>query len=382
MNKILYAFTPIPKYFYRCGILDPTKKNFDRRLAFIYWSFSKCYTVPTIQNEIPHDPFEFICCMKNACKESGLSEGEIEAQLEFFVKHGLLIKSANPTKNRFNKYKWNTEKFNDEKVIDIQIVQDLEKEENRDRFRGKSAKKPEPIEDQISHEKEENRNRLRVENPKKPEPNIKNRDQNRDQNRDRLRVENMKLPEPKPEPNSPFLRSDKKAIEISLLKSDNVAKPRARENTSPFLKGQITAFFNPPKYRLRNGELLSFRMQKSLDKYSPRERERLLPNVQFYEEWVDSGKPIKKSHEAFLQYCITEDLAKKNEYSMKNDLYAKFLKSDYQANGIEILHKVIQLKKSDSEEPISISKELPPQTFANILENYVTTYYPRVEYAK
>jgi hypothetical protein len=122
-------------------------------------------------------------------------------------------------------------------------------------------------------------------------------------------------------------------------------------------------------------------MQNSICKYSENERKRALANVQYYEEYVDSGQTIKTEHERFLQYCIRDDLAMKKENCGRNDLLARVMKEEYRMNEMEILAKSIRIKKSDHEEPISISKELPHQTFTNILDNYINTYYPGLKYA-
>ena len=71
-----------------------------------------------------------------------------------------------------------------------------------------------------------------------------------------------------------------------------------------------------------------------------------MANVSYYEEWVDSGKEIKRSHEAFLQSCINNDFAMKNENALKNDLTAKFIKFEYNLNEMEILKTSIKIKKS------------------------------------
>lgn len=357
MSKIPYPFIPIPRLFFRNGVLDPKKKNFHKRLHFLTLTIGKCYAISHIQDGITYDAFEFSASVGEIAREMDITDDESEALFIWFSKEKFLIKSSHQIKNRPNRYKWDVSLFSD-KVIDLTQQQYLEKE------------------------KEKNRNQTQSENEEKIGTEHKKSEPKSEPNRNRLRDEYDKKSEPKSEPIPPFLKNDKEAIESSLYKSDNVAKSHAREELPLSFKRQITAFFNPRTYRLRNGEPLSYRMQKALDKYSPREEERLLPNVQFYEEWVDSGKPIKKTHEAFLQHCINEDLARKNEYSLKNDLYAKFLKAENEAHGIEILQKVIHLRKSDHEEPQSISKELPPRTFENILDNYINNYYPRIAHAK
>jgi hypothetical protein len=354
MSKIPFSFTALPKIFRKNGVLDPKKKNFSVRLRFIYWAFSKCYTVSSIQDGITYDAFEFSCSVAKAAEESGLIEDEVEAQFEYFIKHEFLIKVNGSIKNRLNKYRWNSSKLVDEKIVHLETIQDKSKEENRDK--------------------------LRVEDVKKPEPTQENRNQNRNQTGTDYREEDTKKTGTKPEQTPPFYRNDR-AIESPSLNSDNVAKSHACENLSPSSKRQITAFFNPRSYKLRDGQPLSIRMQNSICKYSENERKRALANVQYYEEYVDSGQTIKTEHERFLQYCIRDDLAMKKENCGRNDLLARVMKEEYRMNEMEILAKSIRIKKSDHEEPISISKELPHQTFTNILDNYINTYYPGLKYA-
>jgi hypothetical protein len=388
MSKIPFSFTGMPKFFSKHGILDLKSPRSRNRLVFLYWAFSKCYTVFSLQEGIEYDAYSFSCTVDQCANECGFTFDEAKAQFKFFIDHGFLIKVPNSIKNRVTMFKWDISKLIEEKVVSLQdsLEQSKEKTPNQKNeedsvhnlqkpptdYRDESSQKP-PTD--LSNEKD-------TEKVKNPQPNQKTPNQTPNQTHNNLRVEKPENPNQNPQPNTPFYRSDR-AIEPSLYNSDNVAKPRAREDSSLSSKGKITALFNPMTYRLRNGEHLSYRMQKALNKYSPRESERLLPNVQYYEQWVDDGKPIKRSHEAFLQYCISEDMASKKENARKNDLYAKYIKSEYEAHGIEILQTVVTLKKSSREEPYPISKELPPSTFENILDAYIENYYPnRFAYAK
>ena len=383
MSKIPVPFDFIPKFFRKQGILNPLKKeSYKNRLAYIYWALSKCYTIPTIQDGVNYDAFEFSCTYEQAERESGLTTDQIRYQEEYFTEKGFLIKVSNQIKNRSNFFKWNMTKLSEGKILFIQEEKIASTDNTPNQNQAENIVHNSTLPQTNLREKTSEKSQTKIvgknnfKSSETPKPIEKFPNQTPNQNLDEIREKTAKNPKPIPKPNPTFYKSDR-AIESSLDNSDNVAKPRVRENLSLSSKGQITAFFNPRSYRLRNGEPLSLRTQNAFCKYSPNEQERLLANVQYYEEYVDSGGHIKRTHEAFLQHCINEDRAMKKDNSDKNDLYARFMKSEYEAYGIEILQTVVKLKKSEREEPHQISKELPPTTFSNIIENYINTYYPK-----
>lgn len=358
MSKIGYRYrTPIPMIFWKNGMLDPSKKIYLKRLAYLSWAFWKCH----------YDCVEFSANRAVGALESGLTEDEWRTQEEYFISEGFLKKQSNEIQKRENRYQWDIEKIFDEKIISIEKIPNQKPTQTIENQSIRSeSKENSPIQTKKSPTESPTESPikspsiLREEIKKNPQPN----------------------PQPNPQQNPPVYINDNKAINIPLSKSDNVAKPRACEKLPLSSKRKITAFFDPRTYKLRNGEPLSLRMQRALYKYPLSKEERLLPNVQFYEQWVDSGKPIKRSHEAFLQHCISEDLAMKNENAGRNHLWAKFIKERHEAHGIEILEKVIKLRKSGHEEPESVPKELPIRTFEDILDNYINNYYPEIACAK
>lgn len=356
MSKMFYRYrTPIPMIFRKNGMLDPSKKIFHKRLAYLDWSFGKCH----------YDCLSFSYNREQASSECGLSIDEIRTQEEYFIDKGMMKRFPSQFKNQPCTYEWVKEKIQEGTIIPIEKIPDENLEKTQAILREEIEKKSQ------------------TENLENPKQNDKTPSKIPDKNPGILREEIQKNPKQNPKQNPNVYINDKTAINLSLDNSDNVAKPRTREQSSLSSSNKLTAFVNPRTYRLRDGKHLSLRMQNALGKYSPREEERLLANVQFYEQWVDMGKIIKTNHEVFLQSCINKDLALKKEHAQKNDLYAKFLKAEHEAHGIEILPTTVRLKKQCHEEPQSISKELPPCTFEKILENYVNNYYPteKAEYA-
>lgn len=359
MSKIPYRFrTPIPFSFEKKnGILDPSKKIYHKRLAFVKWAFGQCYTIPFTRDGISYAPFEFSMSHERGAKECGLTPDEFSTQVEFFEKLHFLEKIPNSLKNRVNSYRWKVEKFSEEKIIEIEKIPNQNTSQTTDNEEEKDK----------SSEKIPNQNEKSPTDSPTKSPTV-------------LLEEIQKNTQPITEQNPPFYKNDKEAIELSLSNSDNEYKPRAREDISLSSKGQSIAFsnkrvFNPRTYRLRNGDLLTQWMQNSLGKYVGNARERLLANVLHYEEWVDSGGIIKESHEAYLQNCIKFDYAKEKEYSMQNDLYAQFLKTEYNLKEMEIMKTVVKIKKPQNGETMSIPKKLPPHSFSDALDNYIKNNY-------
>ena len=134
----------------------------------------------------------------------------------------------------------------------------------------------------------------------------------------------------------------------------------------------IAAFtvFQPHSYKLKNGDKLQYRTACAFAKYTGKALSRLKANVLWYEEYVDSGKPIKRSHEALLQYAVTNDMAAKEDTAFQNSLYAKLMSMEHPGAGMTILKTVVKLKKSDNSYE-SISFGLPVCTFAKIIDGHV-----------
>lgn len=360
MSRISYAYqTPTPRFFFNSGYIDPSKESYINRRKFLDWIMNNFYSVPWNRNGICYESFEYSFSIEKAAQEAGMTIKAFEYQLQHFLENKWMSKRTNNIQKRPNTYKFEAEKFS-EKIVPLNESNDFQK-----KIMGGTD--------------------LRVETSEKGGTDSKKGEPKGETKGEPIyETKQDKKGEPKGDQKGPFLKNDKESIILSLSKSDNVAKPHAREDLSLSFSNKITAFVNPRSYKLRNGKHLSLHMQNSLRKYSPREELRLLANVQFYEQWVDSGKPIKTNHEAFLQSCINKDYALKREYALKNELYSKFLKAENQAHGIEILKTTVRLKKPDcNEEPQSISIELPPSTFEKILDNYINLYYPspKEEYA-
>lgn len=337
MANIAYRYrTPIPMIFWKNGALDPSKKIYKNRLAFLTWTFSQCH----------YDRFQFSCSREESAGKSGMTIKEWRTQEQYFIETGFLIKGENPIHDRSSHYQWNMEKITEEKIIEIERASQI------------ASQVVEIEKDMIVNEIERASQTEKgpVKGPAEG-PAI-------------LREEIEKKGQPDGQPKGHVYINDNKAINLPLYNSDKVSNPRACEDLSLFHQRQSIAFFDPRKYRLRNKQPLSPWMQNALNKYSPEQWKRLLANVSYYEEWVDSGKPIKTTHEAFLQVCIKKDLAQKQDNTMKNDLTAQFVKIEYKVKEMEILKTVIQIKRGNSE-VVSIPKDLPPVTFSDVLNNHL-----------
>jgi hypothetical protein len=349
MSKIVYRYrTPIPMIFWRNGMLDPSKAIYKNRLAFLTWAFAIC----------PYDSLKFTITKEEGARQSGLTPDQWSTQEEFFVGNGILAKRSNVIKNRPNDYEWVIEKITEEKIIDI------EKTPNQNQMQSTEDK---GLKEGLENKSPNQTEKSPTESPTKS-PTV-------------LRDEIEKNPQPNPQQNPHVNINDKTAINLSLDKGDNVAKPRAREDLSPSCKGKIIAPFNRSTYRLRDGKPLSPRMQNALAKYSPTEMERVRENVKYYEEFIDNGGIVRTTHEQFLQSCITNDLALKREYKGQNLLYAKFIKEEFKMNEMELNKTSMIIRKNPYETPDPIPLESNPKTFAAIIDNYIQAYYSGVNNA-
>lgn len=160
MSKIPYRFrTPIPLIFWKNGILDPAKKIYKNRLAFLTWAFSRCY----------YDSYEFSCSREEASKESGLTEDEWRTQEEFFVGIEILEKLSGAVRKKGNHYRWVVEKLEEYKIIELEKTPNknttvLREENQKEEKKNPQEKKeiPNKIPNKIPAV-------LRVENEKNPQ---------------------------------------------------------------------------------------------------------------------------------------------------------------------------------------------------------------------
>lgn len=157
-----------------------------------------------------------------------------------------------------------------------------------------------------------------------------------------------------------------------INRSSSISPPSPR-NKSLSLKEDKIAFFDPFKYKLKNNQPLTEVMSKTLAKKmkDPLEAAKIQAAVQWYENQVDSGNPVKKTHESWLQYAITNDMGSKNNRIWKNQMYAKLMKEEHKLHGLNIMKTVVQLDKKDGNRPESIGFNLPEETFENALDNYI-----------
>lgn len=174
-----------------------------------------------------------------------------------------------------------------------------------------------------------------------------------------LKTKNDNPPKP-PLPEAPSAQTSQQSSFFSS--KDGLSFFSSAENVIPK--------FCPKTYRLQNGQNLSLRMQRALAKYKPSQQEKIIRNVMFYENHCRSGKHIK-DHERFLQYCITRDLAGIENNIAQNDLYARFVQQEHKSLTIEILQTVIHFVEKIGKSMESISKSLPHETFAGIIDAFV-----------
>lgn len=118
-KKVPFTFTPVPKHFSKCGWLSHANKDWKNRTIFIYWAFSRCFTVGVFyeinKKKIWLDPFEFACSRRN--NNSGLSEQEFRTQVDALIEEGYLIRLVDKSVwKSFSVYKWRTELFSCENM--------------------------------------------------------------------------------------------------------------------------------------------------------------------------------------------------------------------------------------------------------------------------
>lgn len=131
--------------------------------------------------------------------------------------------------------------------------------------------------------------------------------------------------------------------------------------------------FDPLTYVLRDGQPLKRITAGSYKNKmkDPLLRDKILSNVRWYESQIDSGVVPKTTHERFLQYAITKDMASKSNSSENNDLYAKMMKEEHKLDGMKIMKTVVQLYRKGGTLWESLNKNLPEETFGKIIDEYV-----------
>lgn len=157
--------------------------------------------------------------------------------------------------------------------------------------------------------------------------------------------------------------------------SNNESKYRSTKSPSQKNKEIVKEVdsFDPLTYVLRDGQPLkritagSYRNKMK----DPNLRAKILSNVRWYENQIDSGVAPKKSHEAFLQFAITNDMASKGNSLANNDLYARMMKEEHKLDGMKIMKTVVQLYHKGGTLWESINKNLPEETFGKIIDEYV-----------
>ena len=170
---------------------------------------------------------------------------------------------------------------------------------------------------------------------------------------------------------------EKVSLKNDIVSEDPLEKQQLEDlsDLSSFSdKGNSIVSFDPATYRLANGRPLSLRMQRALAKYDHSARGRLMANIAYYEQYAKTSKKPISDHERCLQDCINKDYAGKETIQWQNDTFAKIIASEHPSFEIKILKTVVHLSTRSNQEPMSIPKNLPPETFANILENAIRNW--------
>lgn len=157
---------------------------------------------------------------------------------------------------------------------------------------------------------------------------------------------------------------------IRTIEGDDFKENDINVRDRSFDESQSIVSFDPKTYILPNGQNLSLRMQRSLAKYTGKDREKILANVQYFHDLIKKGQKFDNP-ESYLQACIKNNYAASRSNSEQNDLYARFIKESENPRGLKILKTVIQMDKFNGEPPISLSKTLPHASFCSALDNYV-----------
>ncbi len=166
----------------------------------------------------------------------------------------------------------------------------------------------------------------------------------------------------------------KKKSNNRLFSHQQSKKIHPKSEKSSFSKKQDIVFFDPITYVLKNGQRLKPQTAKTYAKkmQDPKQDFIIRNNISWYEKQIEAGIS-PNNHEAYLQNAINKNIAGKIDRSYKNDFYAKFMKEEHRDLGINIKKSVVQLDKRDGNKYESISLDLPEETFANILENFINT---------
>lgn len=168
---------------------------------------------------------------------------------------------------------------------------------------------------------------------------------------------------------------DKKNNILKTYKKNNIA-----ETPSFSCGNQNIVFslpFNPKTYVMRNGFKFSPATVKLFEKYSSTKEggEKLKRNIRYYQDYCDrGGKP--KNHEAYIQACFKNDYAKKEDTVLHNHLFAEMYKAENQIHNMKVLKTVVQFYKDGEIQPISISKDLPYDSFCATIENFKRYHCP------
>jgi len=175
-----------------------------------------------------------------------------------------------------------------------------------------------------------------------------------------------------PHTNDNYNESKKKSINRSTPLPPQNETP-TKNKSSSFERERI-GFFDPLKYKLRNGDLLKQVTARSFLKkmQDPLMAKIISANVAWYEKQMDEGIKPKKSHEAYLQWAIEKNMAAKEDVKWRNEMYAKVMKEEHKLSGLHILKTVVQLDKKNGSRPESISLNISETAFSDAVDAYIT----------
>jgi len=151
------------------------------------------------------------------------------------------------------------------------------------------------------------------------------------------------------------------------IKNDNICDQLPKDPDLSFSDLNEITVFNLDEGIFPDGSKLSTRTRRAFSKYNDQAKERLKANIVYFNVMLSLGMHPKKSYECMLQDFINKDYALKDKNKYQNLLYAQFVKLQHNLSNDEIfVMKTIVKINNDS-----IALNLPPDTFTEILDNFI-----------
>ncbi len=330
MSKVEYPFIPIPRIFFKNGFLDPKKKNFDKRLRFITITFSKCYAVPRIIDNISYDAFEFSCSYEELADQLGASYKEVRCLIDLCIDMKFMIKTPNRIANRENYFKWDITQFVCEKVVilkdDVRDSEEKRADQNQEKNSVHNSQKGQTVYREEINKKGQTKNDINIdiENEEKGRPNEKRADQRADQ-----------LPsindEKRADQSIPSLRTK----ESLCLKETNINKEKS---AIPIVDKDLSLFHGKKDLFNASKENELAEHQRALEAYisyrdipniTPKTISRWLINyskeeiIEALGMMLSSGKKQVENPGGWIETILQKGIVKQERVKKQNILFAK-----------------------------------------------------------